>query len=81
VALDEKHPFFAPFELKSRMFELALDTLRPERVAALPFFEPQAVARFITNPPHASNATARSGYFGLMLTMTSLCVLQEVYGL
>jgi asparagine synthase (glutamine-hydrolysing) len=28
----QKHPFFAPFELKGRMRELALDTLRPERI-------------------------------------------------
>jgi len=73
--------FFAPFELKGRMRELALDTLRPERVATLPFFEPRAVARFLAHPPPASNPTARSGYFGLMLTMTSLCVLQDVYRL
>jgi asparagine synthase (glutamine-hydrolysing) len=77
----QKHPFFAPFELKGRMRELALDTLRPERVAALPFFEPHAVARFLANPPPESNATARSGYFGMMITMTSLCVLQDLYRL
>jgi asparagine synthase (glutamine-hydrolysing) len=77
----QKHPFFAPFELKGRMRELAFDTLRPERVSALPFFEPQAVKRFLASPPPETNATARSGYFGQMLTMTSLCVLGERYGL
>jgi asparagine synthase (glutamine-hydrolysing) len=77
----QKHPLFAPFELKGRMRELALDTLRPERIASLPFFEPRAVARFVASPPSVSHGAARSSYFGLMLTLTSLCVLSERYGL
>lgn len=40
-----------------------------------------SVARFVASPPPASQAAARSSYFGLMLTLTSLCGLSERYGL
>jgi asparagine synthase (glutamine-hydrolysing) len=77
----QKHPFMAPFVLKSRMRELVLDTLKPARVAALPFFDAKAVTRFLEAEPPASEIAARGSYFASLIVMTSLCVLQERYHL
>jgi asparagine synthase (glutamine-hydrolysing) len=77
----QKHPFLAPFELKSRMRELVQDTLQPARLSALPFFDARAVQRFLAAEPPTGEIAARGGYFAAMIVMMSLCVLQERYSL
>ncbi len=77
----QKHPFMAPFVLKSRMRELVHDTLQPSRVAALPFFDTHAVTRFLEAEPPSTEAAARASYFTTLIVLTSLCVLQERYAL
>jgi asparagine synthase (glutamine-hydrolysing) len=76
-----KHPFIAPLELRGRMRELIFDTLRPSRVARLPFFDPAAVARFLQHEPAAADVDERTGYFATLIILTSVCVLHERYGL
>jgi len=77
----QKHPFMAPPELKARMRELVLDTLGGPSLAALPFFDPAAVRGFVANEPVGAGPDVRGPYFATWLVLTSMCVLQERYGL
>jgi asparagine synthase (glutamine-hydrolysing) len=76
----QKHPFMAPPELKGRLRELAEDVLRGPVLASVPFFDRQAVIRFLDD---ASNLPADqlSFYYPTWITMLSICVLHERYGL
>jgi asparagine synthase (glutamine-hydrolysing) len=75
----QKHPFLAPFNLKTRMRELVLDTLGGKGLAAAPFFDPAAVRHLLANEP--ADAAEREPHYAKLFTLTSLCLLGERYGL
>jgi asparagine synthase (glutamine-hydrolysing) len=72
-----KHPFMAPFELKSRMKELVEDTLRGPVLASLPFFERAAVLRLLESEPHGAGPELRGPWFAALMNLTSICLLHE----
>jgi asparagine synthase (glutamine-hydrolysing) len=77
----QKHPFSAPFEQRSRMRELVDDTLRGPALAALPFFEPKRVLRFLESEAEHESPAQRGAYFGSLTLLLSLSCLGERYGL
>ena len=76
----QKHPFMAPPELKGRLRELAEDMLRGPTLASVPFFDRKAVIRFLDDEPNVP-ASERAFYFPSWITMLSMCVLHERYGM
>jgi asparagine synthase (glutamine-hydrolysing) len=76
----QKHPFMAPPELKGRLRELAEDTLRGSTLASVPFFDRKAVIRFLDDEPNVP-PEQRAFYFPSWITMLSICVLHERYGM
>ena len=78
-----KKPFLAPpatLRAGNRLYELCQDTLRGPGLAQLPFFDPQAVAALLDRLPLLEDEE-RAALDPLILALTSLCVLQESYGL
>jgi asparagine synthase (glutamine-hydrolysing) len=76
----QKHPFMAPPELKGRLRELAEDTLRGPVLDSVPFFDHKAVLRFLDDEPNVP-IEERGVYYPTWITMLSICVLHERYGL
>ena len=76
----QKHPFMAPPELQGRLRELAEDTLRGPTLASVPFFDRKAVIRFLDDEPNVP-PEERAFYFPSWITMLSICVLHERYGM
>jgi len=79
----EKHGFLAPpstLRPGNRLHELIEDTLRSRTLASLPFFDRRAVARILDELP-GLDEPARAALDPVVLTIASLCVLQERYGL
>jgi asparagine synthase (glutamine-hydrolysing) len=74
----QKHPFMAPFELKSRMRQMVEDTLRGPVLGWLPFFDRKAVLAMLDNVP-AGGPEVRGPHFGTLMVLTSICVLHERY--
>ncbi|HKE11250.1 MAG TPA: asparagine synthase (glutamine-hydrolyzing), partial [Myxococcota bacterium] len=76
----QKHPFMAPPELKGRLRELAEDTLRGPVLDSVPFFDRKAVIRFLDDEPNVPTEQ-RAFYYPTWITMLSICVLHERYGM
>ncbi|HEX7477192.1 MAG TPA: asparagine synthase (glutamine-hydrolyzing) [Polyangiales bacterium] len=77
----QKHPFLAPPELKGRMRQRVQDVLRTPKARTLHFFDWKKVDAFLDAGPADASPTARGRYFATCIQLTSLCVLQERYGL
>ena len=70
----------APPELRGRLRELAEDVLRGPVLASVPFFDREAVIRFLDDEPKVP-IEQRAFYYPTWITMLSICVLHERYGL
>ena len=78
-----KKPFLAPpstLRVGNRLYELCQDTLRGPGLAGLPFFDSKAVSALLDRLPDLDDGE-RSTLDPLILALTSLCVLQDRYGL
>jgi hypothetical protein len=63
------------------MRQLVDDTLRGRALAALPFFEPKRVLRFLESEAEHASPEQRGAYLGSLTLILSLCCLGERYGL
>jgi asparagine synthase (glutamine-hydrolysing) len=75
----QKHPFFAPYELKGKLAQLVQDTVRGPTLQHMPFFDRKAVIARLDSVSAESDADERGRIFGTMLQITSACILQQRY--
>ena len=78
-----KNPFLAPpstLQTGNRLFEMCQDTLRGPGMGASPFFDPGKVAVLLDSLPKMEDRE-RGALDPLIMALTSLCVLQERFGL
>ncbi len=78
-----KNPFLAPpstLQTDNRLYEMCQDTLRGPGMRSLPFFDPGQVAALLDGLPRMEESE-RITLDPLIMALTSLCVLQERYGL
>ncbi len=78
-----KQPFFAPpstLHLQNPMYQLIQDVLRGKTLTDVPFFDRRAVVGLLDRLP-AMELRARASMDPLLFMMTSVCILQERYGL
>jgi asparagine synthase (glutamine-hydrolysing) len=77
----QKHPFLAPIELKSGLFELVQDTLRGRILASVPFFEQRSVVEMLDRLAATDDQQQRGLLFPMLVLITTSCILQERYHL
>jgi asparagine synthase (glutamine-hydrolysing) len=78
-----KQPFFAPpstLRLQNPMYQLMQDVLRSKTLSDVPFFDRRSVAALLDRVP-AMDEKARRSVDPLLFMMSSMCILQERYGL
>ena len=78
-----KKPFLAPpatAQAGNRLYEMCQDTLRGPGMRNLPFFDSSRVSDLLDELP-GMEGRARAGLDPLIMALTSLCVLQERYGM
>ena len=78
-----KNPFLAPpstLQTGNRLYEMCRDTLRGTGMRDLPFFDTKRVSHLLDELP-GMNVEKRVALDPLIIALTSLCVLQERYGL
>jgi len=79
----QKHPFLSPpatLNTNGELHTFMQDTLRGEAMRDLPFFDQRSVVAFLDRLPDLDTET-RTASDPLLTYMTSLCVLQERFGL
>ncbi len=78
-----KKPFLAPpatARVGNKLYEMCQDTLRGPGMRDLPFFDSASVALLLDGLPRMEGR-ARTALDPLIMALTSLCVLQERYGM
>ena len=83
VYMASKKPFLAPpstLQPGNRLYEMCQDTLRGPGMRDSPFFDPGAVRTLLDSLPRMEESE-RGTLDPLIMALTSLCVLQERYGL
>lgn len=78
-----KNPFLAPpstLQTRNRLYEMCQDTLRGPGMRNLPFFDSFRVAGLLDELPKMDAGT-RVALDPLIMALTSLCVLQDRYGM
>jgi len=79
----QKHPFLSPpatLTPGERFHELLQDTLRGPSLASVPFYNQKAVVALLDRLPEMDTG-ARIAADQVLMTMTSMCVLQERFSL
>jgi asparagine synthase (glutamine-hydrolysing) len=79
----QKHPFLSPpatVEPDHTFNHFVQDTLRGKVMASLPFFDQKEVVSLLDRLP-AMDVGARTAYDQVLMSMVSMCVLQERFGL
>ncbi len=79
----EKKPFLAPpstNQAGNRLYEMCQDTLRGSGMRNLPFYDADRVTHLLDELP-AMDERSRTGLDPLIMALTSLCVIQERYGM
>jgi asparagine synthase (glutamine-hydrolysing) len=79
----QKHPFLSPpatLNTNGELHTFMQDTLRGGAMRDLPFFDQRSVVAFLDRLPDLDTET-RTASDPLLTYMTSLCVLQERFGL
>ncbi|MGH7893229.1 MAG: asparagine synthase (glutamine-hydrolyzing) [Candidatus Binatia bacterium] len=77
----QKHPFSAPFNLKSKLNQLIHDTLRSRVLAAMPFFDAGAVHGLLERAARTQDPDVHDRQYALLMLVLSLCILHERYRL
>lgn len=79
----QKHPFLSPpatLNTNGKLHTFMQDTLRGEAMRDMPFFDQRSVVAFLDRLTDPDRET-RTASDPLLTYMTSLCVLQERFGL